>query len=88
MTTTAVPDNVATATAAAAPAAASLVTQTAAEFLERGKFADYHLAKAQAAFANNNLHEAYYQVRASLAHDSLPEALAMKADLKMRLKSG
>lgn len=82
MTTTAVLNDART----AAPTAASLVTHTPAELLDLGKFALYHLAKAQAAFADNNLQEAYYQVRASLAHDRLPEAVAMKAELKKRLK--
>lgn len=86
MTMTAVLDDTKNAAATAAPASGSLVTHTPAELLDLGKFALYHLTKAKAAFADNNLQEAYYQVRASLAHDRLPEAVAMKADLKTRMK--
>ena len=76
MSMTAVISDFGSAPAAAAATPASLENRTPAELLELGKFAYYHLAKAKAALESNDIPGAYYQIRASLAHDSLPEAVA------------
>lgn len=54
------------------------------ELLDAGKFALYHLEKAKLALAENDLVKAQYQLKASFAHDRLPEAVALKAELKAR----
>ena len=91
MTMTAVLDDIRPAVAApAASRAAALpvaaLPENLPELLDLGRFAEYHLAKAKAAAANNDLQGAYYQIRASLAHARLPEAVALKPELKQRLK--
>lgn len=50
--------------------------------LDAGKFALYHLEKAKLALAEDNLVQAQYQLKASFAHDRLPEAIALKAKIK------
>lgn len=54
-------------------------TETEAELLNAGRFADYHLAKAKRLFAANNFKDAAYQAAASLAHGDLPEAKELRA---------
>lgn len=53
-------------------------TETEAELLNAGRFAEYHLAKAKRFFASNNAKEAAYQAAASLAHGDLPEAKELR----------
>lgn len=55
--------------------------------LSTGKFALYHLEKAKVAFARGDLAAAGYQVAASLAHDRLPDAVALKEQIKERSKA-
>jgi hypothetical protein len=57
---------------------------TLAELLNTGRFAEYHLEKAKMALANGELAAADYQAAASLCHDHLPEAVAMRAEIKRR----
>lgn len=87
MSMTAVLGNAGSVPVAAASQTAAFEHLTPPELLEMGKFALYHLAKAKLALENNDIPGAYYQIRASLAHDRLPEAVAMKRDLKKRLKA-
>ena len=49
-------------------------TETEAQLLAAGKFAEYHLAKAKRLFTANNFKDAAYQASASLAHGDLAEA--------------
>lgn len=64
-----------TAAASAAPSdPAADTTQTEAQLLAAGRFAEYHLAKAKRLLASGEAKEAAYQAGASLAHDRLPEA--------------
>lgn len=53
-------------------------TDTEAELLNAGRFADYHLAKAKRLFEAKNFKEAAYQCAASLAHGDLPEAKSLR----------
>ena len=59
-----------------APIAAAKIeaTETEAQLLAAGRFADYHLAKAKRLYAAKNFKEAAYQAAASLAHGDLAEA--------------
>lgn len=57
------------------------------ELLNTGRFAEYHLEKAKAAFAAGEFAAADYQAAASLCHDRLPDAVAMRAEIKKRGKS-
>ncbi len=58
------------------------------ELLNTGRFAEYHLQKAKAAFAAGEYAAADYQAAASLCHDRLPEAVALRAEIKSRAKAG
>ena len=53
-------------------------TETEAEYLNSGRFAEYHLAKAKRLFEAKNFKEAAYQASASLAHGDLPEAKPLR----------
>lgn len=53
-------------------------TETEAQYLNSGRFAEYHLAKAKRLFEAKNFKEAAYQASASLAHGDLPEAKALR----------
>ncbi len=53
-------------------------TETEADLLNSGRFAEYHLAKAKRLFEAKNFKEAAYQAAASLAHGDLPEAKELR----------
>lgn len=62
-------------------------TETEAESLAAGRFADYHLAKAQRLLAAGHFKEAVYQAGASLSHGDLPEARQVLATARAAMKS-
>ena len=53
-------------------------TESEAQLLALGKFADYHLAKAKRLFAAGDMKEAAYQAGASLSHVTSVEAAAVR----------
>lgn len=56
--------------------------------LSRGDFAQYHLIRAQRLMQAEQFRDAYYQCRASLAHDPKNSAaLKMKAEAKAKMKN-
>ncbi len=73
--------------AAATTADGEHVPGPMSELLNTGKFAEYHLQKAKAAFADGDFAAADYQAAASLCHDRLAEAVALRAEIKSRAKS-
>ncbi len=75
------------ASAAATAAGGEHASNPLSELLNTGRFAEYHLQKAKAAFAAGDFAAADYQAAASLAHDRLAEAVALRAEIKSRAKS-
>jgi hypothetical protein len=57
-------------------------TETEAQLLAGGKFAEYHLAKAKRLFAAKDFKEAAYQCAASISHGDLPEAVTLRKAAK------
>lgn len=57
------------------------------QLLARGKFSEYHLAKARKALAAGEFKDAIYQARASLSHDpSNSAAKAVKSEAAGKMK--
>lgn len=73
---------------AGAPIAAEKIepTETEAQLLNSGRFAEYHLAKATRLFDAKNYKEAAYQAAASLAHGDLPAAKTIRQTALAALK--
>lgn len=61
-------------------------TETEAQLLAAGRFADYHLAKAKRLFAAKSFRDAAHQAAASLAHGELPEAAELRKSALAALK--
>ena len=57
-------------------------TETEAQLLAGGKFAEYHLAKAKRLFEAKDFKEAAYQCAASISHRELPDAKALRKAAK------
>jgi hypothetical protein len=64
----------ATAAVAVTPDADAVISDTEAQLLNSGRFAEYHLAKAKRLMAAGQHREAAVQASASLAHGDLTEA--------------
>ncbi len=62
-------------------------TESEAEILSAGRFADYHLAKAKRLLAAGNFKEAAYQAGASLSHATQPEAKEVLDAARAAMKS-
>ena len=60
------------------PAAQIEATETEAQLLAAGRFAEYHLAKAKRLQQGNHHKDAAYHAAASLAHGDLPEAATLR----------
>lgn len=71
----------------AASSDAERLQKRLAELLDSGKFAQYHFEKARAALADSDVAAARYQVAASLSHERTEQAVALKAEIKQRIKA-
>ncbi len=67
-----------------APQEAEATPESEHEMLERGHFAQYHLAKAKRLMAVGNYREAASQAAASLAHEHTAEARAVRSEARRR----
>lgn len=73
--------------AESAAVAAEAATETEAQLMDAGRYAEYHLAKAKRHFAAGNFKEAAYQASASLSHGGSAEARELKSKAQASMKA-
>lgn len=61
-------------------------TETEAQLLAAGRFADYHLAKAKRLFAAKDFREAAHQAAASVSHGNNGEAVELRKAARAAMK--
>ncbi|MFM1815160.1 MAG: hypothetical protein RLZ98_1855 [Pseudomonadota bacterium] len=57
------------------------------DLIDAGRFAEYHLEKARMAVATGDYRQAKYQVEASMCHGRMPEAVALRSEIKRLIKA-